>query len=97
VPWYFVARYHVTMQRRMQELHNMSTHDSLTGLFDRRDIMEVIKKALEAHAGKTAMLLVDINNVTTINDARGHVAGDAVLARTSQAVLYAPIAAVRAP
>jgi diguanylate cyclase (GGDEF)-like protein len=84
VPWYFVARYHVTMQRRMQELHNISTHDSLTGLFNRRDIMEVIKKGLEAHAGKIAMLLVDINNLTTINDASGHVAGDAVLARTSR-------------
>jgi diguanylate cyclase (GGDEF)-like protein len=83
---YFVARYHATMERRMQELHYISTHDSLTGLFNRRGVMEVIKKALEAHAGKTAMLLVDINNLTTINDASGHVAGDAVLARTSQAV-----------
>ncbi len=83
---YFVARYHATMQRRMQELHYISTHDSLTGLFNRRGVMEVTKKALEAHAGKTAMLLVDINNLTTINDASGHVAGDAVLARTSQAV-----------
>jgi len=83
---YFVARYHATMQRRMQELHDISIHDSLTGLLNRRGAMEVIKKALEAHIGKSAVLLVDINNLTTINDTSGHVAGDAVLARTSEAI-----------
>lgn len=83
---YFVARYHTTMQRRMQELHDISIHDSLTGLLNRRGAMEVIKKALEAHIGKSAVLLVDINNLTTINDTSGHVAGDAVLARTSEAI-----------
>jgi len=83
---YFVARYHGAMHRRMQELHHMSIHDSLTGLFNRRGVMEVIKKALETHVGKTAMLLVDINNLTTINDTSGHVTGDAVLARTSEAI-----------
>lgn len=83
---YFVARYHAAMQRRMKELHHISIHDSLTGLFNRRGVMEVIKKALESHVGKSAVLLVDINNLTTINDTRGLVAGDAVLARTSEAI-----------
>jgi hypothetical protein len=52
---YLVARYHATMQRRMQELHDISIHDSLTGLFNRRGVMQVIKKALEAHIGKSAV------------------------------------------
>jgi len=83
---YFVARYHGAMHRRLRELHDMSIHDSLTGLFNRRGVMEVIKKALETHVGKQAMLLVDVNNLTTINDTSGHATGDAVLARTSEAI-----------
>jgi diguanylate cyclase (GGDEF)-like protein len=78
---YFMARYRRAMHRRMQELHDISIHDSLTGLFNRRGVMEVVKKALEAHVGKSAVLLIDINNLTTINDTSGHVA-----ARTSEAI-----------
>jgi diguanylate cyclase (GGDEF)-like protein len=84
---YLVALYHATMRRRLKELHDTAIHDSLTGLLNRRGVMEIIKKDLEAYVGKSAMLLIDINNLTTINDVRGHVAGDAVLARTSEAVL----------
>lgn len=83
---YFVALYDATMRRRLQELHEASIRDSLTGLLNRRGVMEVIKKTLERYVGKSAMLLVDVNNLTTINDSRGHVAGDAVLARTSEAI-----------
>jgi len=32
------------------------------------------------------MLLVDINNLKMINDMRGHVTGDAAIARTAQAI-----------
>lgn len=83
---YLVARYHAAMQRRIRELYESSIHDSLTGLYNRRGVMEVIKKDLETRVGKSALLLVDIDNLSAINDARGHVAGDAVLARTSEAI-----------
>ena len=83
---YFVARYHAAMRRRLKELHEAAIHDSLTGMLNRRGVMEIIKKDLETYTGKSAMLLIDINNLTTINDVRGHVAGDVVLARTSEAV-----------
>jgi len=83
---YFVARYHATIQGRMRELHESSIRDSLTGFYNRRGVMEVIKKALEAHVGKSAVLLADIDNLTMINDMRGHVTGDAVIARTSEAI-----------
>jgi Diguanylate cyclase, GGDEF domain len=83
---YGVALYHGTMQRRIQELHDSSIHDSLTGLFNRQGVMEVIKKALESHVGKSAVILVDVDDLTMINDLHGHVAGDAVIARTSEAI-----------
>jgi diguanylate cyclase (GGDEF)-like protein len=83
---YFVARYHATMRRRIKELHEISIQDSLTGFYNRRGAMEIIKKALERHVGKSAVMLVDIDNLSTINDTHGHVAGDAVIARTAEAV-----------
>ncbi len=83
---YFVARYHATTRRRIEELHEISIKDSLTGFYNRRGAMEIIKKALERHVGKSAVMLVDIDNLTTINDTHGHVAGDAVIARTAEAV-----------
>jgi len=83
---YFVARYHATMRRRIKELHDISIRDSLTGFYNRRGVMEIIKKALENHVGKSVVMLVDIDNLTAINDTRGHVAGDAVIARTSEAI-----------
>ncbi|MGD9501189.1 MAG: GGDEF domain-containing protein [Methyloceanibacter sp.] len=83
---YAVAVYHGAMQRRMRELHESSIRDSLTGMLNRRGAMDVIKKAVERHAGRSAMLIVDIDNLKLINDLRGHTTGDAVIARASEAI-----------
>jgi diguanylate cyclase (GGDEF)-like protein len=48
--------------------------------------MHVIKKSVESHVGTSAMMLVDIDNLKMINDMRGHSTGDAVVARTSDAI-----------
>jgi predicted signal transduction protein with EAL and GGDEF domain len=52
--------------------NDSSIRDSLTGMLNRRGAMHVVKKALEGHAGSSAMLLVDIDNLKIINDLRGH-------------------------
>ena len=83
---YFVARYHGSMRRRIKELHEVSIQDSLTGFYNRRGAMEIIKTALESHVGQSAVMLVDIDNLTSVNDTHGHVTGDAVIARTSEAI-----------
>lgn len=83
---YFVAVYHASIHRRMQELYDSSIRDSLTGLLNRRGAMGIIKKSLEEYAGGSAMLLVDIDNLKMINDMRGHSTGDAVVARISEAI-----------
>jgi len=86
VTGYLVAVYHASIHRRMQELYDSSIRDSLTGLLNRRGAMQVIKKSLERHSGGSALLLVDIDNLKMINDMRGHSTGDAVVARTSEAI-----------
>jgi diguanylate cyclase (GGDEF)-like protein len=83
---YVVAVYQSAIGSRLQELYESSIRDSLTGMLNRRGAMHVIKKALEGHPGPSAMLLVDIDNLKMINDLRGHSTGDAVIARTSEAI-----------
>ena len=67
-------------------VYDSSIRDALTGLLNRRGAMEVIKKSVEQHGGQSAMLLVDIDNLKMINDMRGLSTGDAVVARTSDAI-----------
>jgi GGDEF domain-containing protein len=41
-------------------------------MFNRRGAMDVVKKEVERHAGPSALLIVDIDNLKLINDMRGH-------------------------
>jgi diguanylate cyclase (GGDEF)-like protein len=81
-----VERYHSAMRHRIDELYDSSIRDSLTGLLNRRGAIEVINKSLARHTGTNATLLVDVDNLKMINDLRGHVAGDAVIARTADVI-----------
>ena len=83
---YVVAIYHSAIARRMHELYESSIRDSLTGMYNRRGAMHVIKRELERHRGSSAMLVIDIDNLKMINDLRGHSTGDAVVARTAEAI-----------
>jgi diguanylate cyclase (GGDEF)-like protein len=83
---YLVALYHSDMLQRLRVLYDRSIRDGLTGLLNRRGVTDAINKSLALHAASNAMLLVDINNLKMINDMRGHVTGDAAIARTAQAI-----------
>lgn len=83
---YLAAFYHSEMSRRLRELHELSIRDSLTGLLNRRGVMQFIKPALELSAEKSALLLVDVDNLERINNLHGHVAGDIVLTKVAAAI-----------
>ena len=83
---YLVALYHSDMRHRLRVLYDRSIRDGLTGLLNRRGITDAINKSLALHPANNAMLLVDIDNLKMINDMRGHVTGDAAIARTAQAI-----------
>lgn len=78
--------YDAVMRQRIEELYDNSIRDSLTGLLNRRGAMEVIGASLANYPGTNATLLVDIDNLKMINDTRGHVTGDAVIARTAETI-----------
>jgi len=83
---YRAALYHFDQDRRMQEHYNRSIRDGLTGLLNRRGATDAVRKSLARGTASYAALLVDIDNLKTINDNHGHVVGDTVIARTAEAI-----------
>lgn len=75
------------------ELDRRARFDSLTGLLNRKEILQEIARVTSHHprtGQHTAVLFCDIDRFKDINDTRGHAAGDEVLRviaeRTSQSV-----------
>ncbi len=70
------------VQQLIDSLCELSLKDPLTGLFNRRHFLSVLEREIDvaARTGEPALLLmVDIDHFKSINDTRGHLAGDAVL------------------
>ncbi|HTA65974.1 MAG TPA: GGDEF domain-containing protein [Xanthomonadaceae bacterium] len=59
------------------ELDHKATHDSLTGAFNRRAVIERTEARLRTE--NIAMVVLDIDHFKRINDEYGHPAGDAVI------------------
>jgi diguanylate cyclase (GGDEF)-like protein len=68
-----------------QQLDRQARVDALSGLANRRALMEA-GSAMLANAGRTgracAALMIDVDHFKRVNDTRGHAAGDAVIAAT---------------
>jgi len=64
-----------------------ATHDSLTGLWNRVGILEILQKELaraRREAGSVGVVLADLDHFKRVNDTYGHLAGDAALRETAQ-------------
>jgi diguanylate cyclase (GGDEF)-like protein len=73
-------------QRRVnRRLHRLSRTDQLTGLLNRRGLIEEMEAPLDA-GGRRVVLLVDIDHFKQINDRHGHAAGDRVLSAVARAI-----------
>ena len=74
----------VTARRAMEErLRHEALHDPLTGLANRRMLMERLSAALDRgrrRGGGPALLFLDLDRFKVINDSLGHPVGDQLLA-----------------
>lgn len=82
-----VARYtiatgiDITDRKRLEdELAHQALHDPLTGLPNRRLLMDRLEHALQSRRGaETSVLFLDIDDFKAVNDRLGHDVGDHVL------------------
>ena len=69
----------VQLRAQARELTHLASHDPLTGLANRSLMQERLEHALSRPDSRTALLLLDLDDFKSVNDAFGHVVGDAVL------------------
>lgn len=75
--------------RAHEQLRFQATHDALTGIFNRGEILEMLRRELERGARAmttTGILMLDIDHFKAINDNFGHLTGDAVLREVSDRI-----------
>jgi diguanylate cyclase (GGDEF)-like protein len=61
-------------------LHHNAFHDELTGLPNRRSLLDELERRLRAAAGEpVAVIYIDLDHFKAMNDVLGHRAGDRVL------------------
>ena len=70
------------LSEAVQQVEHIVSHDPLTGLFNRRHMVEVIEREVarvERSGVGMALVLIDLDHFKKINDTHGHQAGDEVL------------------
>ncbi|SHL12615.1 diguanylate cyclase (GGDEF) domain-containing protein [Fibrobacter sp. UWH5] len=84
---YLLKAYHLERQKKdevIAKLDYLSTHDPLTGLFNRRIFIERIRNQVLSSPAGYYLLMFDIDYFKQINDTYGHLFGDQVLESIGQ-------------
>jgi len=74
-------------KRAAREIEHLAFYDTLTGLPNRRLLLDRLKRAIGATARgsrRCALLFLDLDNFKTLNDALGHDIGDVMLKQVAQ-------------
>jgi diguanylate cyclase (GGDEF)-like protein/PAS domain S-box-containing protein len=66
--------------RSHRALEYAATHDTLTGVANRKVFLDRLREVSKAGVGESAVLFIDLDHFKPVNDDHGHLAGDQVLA-----------------
>lgn len=79
----YTARFYTRrVQDAEEQLYDMATTDSLTGLWNRRQFLQLTHAEIDRarrHGTPLALVLADIDHFKLVNDQHGHDAGDQVI------------------
>lgn len=70
-------------------LRHESTHDSLTGLYNRAFFDEELDRLSHGRMFPMSIVMADVNNLKAVNDAQGHQAGDRLICLAARIILKA--------
>ncbi|MDA0181257.1 EAL domain-containing protein [Solirubrobacter phytolaccae] len=74
-----MARAGLTVVDRLKHSHYQAVTDDLTGLGNRRQLLDALREAIAVEGQHVALLLIDLDGFKELNDTLGHHAGDEVL------------------
>ena len=75
----------ITEQRRAEEeLRYLSSHDILTGLFNRGFFEEELNRLENSRQFPVSLILADVDGLKAVNDTYGHLAGDKLLRQAAE-------------
>jgi len=84
------ARLYTALQKELEErkrfediLLFQSTHDGLTGLYNRSFFEEEMKRLQHSRQYPISIIMIDLDNLKSINDTLGHAVGDDYLKRSA--------------
>jgi len=85
----YVAAFMDITQRKQAEadIHNLAFYDSLTGLPNRRLLLDRLKQSIMLRNRRPqlgALMFIDLDNFKTLNDTRGHDVGDSLLVEVAK-------------
>ena len=84
-----IVELHAELVTARESLRYMATHDSLTGLVNRAEILDRLRRELDRgdrEVGSVGVLLADIDHFKLVNDSLGHQAGDRILSEVASRI-----------
>ena len=73
----------------IEQLENLSLHDGLTGIYNRRYLEEYLERAVEEcrrYSIALSVIMMDIDHFKRVNDTHGHQMGDKVLEKFARRI-----------
>ena len=84
-----VARDISARKKAEEDLIYLSTHDALTGLYNRGFFVEEMERLERGRLFPVSIVMADIDHLKMVNDQQGHAAGDALIKRVAQVLTAA--------